>query len=46
LRERFAGETAIAHPMQKSIEQINVRQIVKQLVVELVRHLDATETTG
>jgi hypothetical protein len=30
-------------PMQKSIEQINVRQIVKQLVVELVRHLDASE---
>jgi hypothetical protein len=37
---------AIAHPMQKSIEQLDIRQIIKQLCRQLFRHLDATETTS
>jgi hypothetical protein len=33
-------------PPQKAIEQLDIRQIIERLVVELFRHLDTTETTS
>jgi hypothetical protein len=36
----------VALSMQISIEQLDIRQIIERLVVQLFRHLDTSETTG
>jgi hypothetical protein len=33
----------VALSMQKSIEQLDIRQIIEQLVCQLFRHLDTSE---